>query len=79
MDGNDAHSIAGAPLPEHGTGLVCSVKAVERAVIRAATTSDRAHAVRALIIHPLIDSYAVARRLLDAYQGHFPSSPYLGR
>ncbi|MFF3371610.1 6-phospho-beta-glucosidase [Streptomyces sp. NPDC002680] len=79
VDGNGARPVAGATLPEHGTGLVCSVKAVERAVIRAATTSDRAHAVKALTIHPLIDSYAVAKRLLDAYQGHFPELAYLGR
>ncbi|MER5182423.1 6-phospho-beta-glucosidase [Streptomyces sp. NPDC002896] len=79
VDANGAHPIAGAALPDHGTGLVCSVKAVERAVIRAAATGDRAHAVRALTIHPLIDSYAVARRLLDAYQRHFPELAYLGR
>ncbi|MGW0583303.1 family 4 glycosyl hydrolase, partial [Streptomyces sp. NPDC002920] len=59
-------------------GLVCAVKAVERAVIRAATTADRTDAVKALTIHPLIDSYAVAKRLLDAYQRHFPELAYLG-
>jgi 6-phospho-beta-glucosidase len=78
VDANGAHPIAGAPLPDHGTGLVCSVKAVERAVIHAATTGDRAHAVKALTIHPLIDSYAIAKRLLDAYQRHFPELAYLG-
>ncbi|WP_128376208.1 6-phospho-beta-glucosidase [Streptomyces cavernae] len=78
VDANGAHPIAGAPLPDHATGLVCAVKAVERAVIRAATTGDRADAVRALTIHPLIDSYTVARRLLDAYQRHFPELAYLG-
>ncbi|MFJ8113540.1 6-phospho-beta-glucosidase [Streptomyces sp. NPDC096132] len=78
VDANGAHPIAGAPLPDHGTGLVCSVKAVERAVVRAATTGERAHAVRALTIHPLIDSYAVANRLLDAYRRHFPELAYLG-
>ncbi|GCB52454.1 6-phospho-beta-glucosidase [Streptomyces sp. NL15-2K] len=78
VDANGAHAIAGAPLPDHGKGLVCSVKEVERAVIRAATTGDRAHAVKALTIHPLIDSYAVAIRLLDAYQRHFPELAYLG-
>ena len=78
VDANGAHPIAGSPLPAHGAGLVCSVKAVERAVIQAATTGDRAHAVKALTIHPLIDSYAVAKRLLDAYQRHFPELTYLG-
>ncbi|MFG2469858.1 6-phospho-beta-glucosidase [Streptomyces canus] len=79
VDANGARPIAGAPLPDHGLGLVCAVKAVERAVIHAATTADRAHAVKALTIHPLIDSYTVAKRLLDAYQRHFPELAYLGR
>jgi 6-phospho-beta-glucosidase len=77
VDANGAHPIAGAPLPDHGTGLVSSVKAVERAVIHAATTGERDHAVKALTIHPLIDSYAAAKRLLDAYQRHFPELAYL--
>ncbi|MDT0479231.1 6-phospho-beta-glucosidase [Streptomyces doebereineriae] len=79
VDANGARPIAGAPLPDHGQGLVCAVKAVERAVIHAATTAERAHAVKALTIHPLIDSYTVAKRLLDAYQRHFPELAYLGR
>ena len=79
MDANGARPLAGAPLPDHGTGLVCAVKAVEHAVIHAATTGDRAHAVKALTIHPLIDSYAVAKRLLDAYQRHFAELGYLNR
>jgi 6-phospho-beta-glucosidase len=78
VDANGARPIAGAPLPDHGQGLVCAVKAVERAVIHAATTAERAHAVKALTIHPLIDSYTVAKRLLDAYQRHFPELAYLG-
>ncbi|WP_329343259.1 6-phospho-beta-glucosidase [Streptomyces sp. NBC_01352] len=79
VDANGARPIAGAPLPDHGTGLVCSVKAAERSVIHAAGTGERAQAVKALTIHPLIDSYAVAERLLDAYQRHFPELGYLRR
>lgn len=79
VDASGARPIAGAPLPDHGTGLICSVKAVERAVIHAAATGERDAALRALTIHPLIDSYAVARRLLDAYQQHFPELSYLER
>ncbi|MEU5591591.1 6-phospho-beta-glucosidase [Streptomyces sp. NPDC020298] len=77
VDANGARPITGAPLPDHGQGLVHAVKAAERAVIHAATTTDRAHALRALTIHPLIDSYTVAKRLLDAYQHHFPELAYL--
>ncbi|KOU72273.1 6-phospho-beta-glucosidase [Streptomyces sp. MMG1533] len=79
VDANGARPIAGASLPDHGAGLVCSVKAVERSVVQAAGTGDRARAVKALTIHPLIDSYAVAERLLSAYQRHFPELAYLRR
>jgi 6-phospho-beta-glucosidase len=50
---------------------------VEREVIRAATTASRAAALRALAIHPLVDSVPVAERLLAAYQKHFPELDYL--
>lgn len=65
------------PLPGHALGLVCAVKAVERDVIEAASTGSRAAALRALATHPLVDSVAVAGRLLEAYQGHFPDLGYL--
>jgi 6-phospho-beta-glucosidase len=65
------------PLPDYAAGLVCAVKAVEREVIRAATTASRAAALRALAIHPLVDSVPVAERLLAAYQKHFPELDYL--
>jgi len=65
------------PLPGHALGLVCAVKAVEREVIEAATTGSRAAALRALAIHPLVDSVAVAGRLLETYQSHFPELDYL--
>jgi 6-phospho-beta-glucosidase len=65
------------PLPDHAVGLVCGVKAVERAVIDAATTGSRSAALRALSIHPLVDSVAVARRLLDGYQRELPELSYL--
>jgi 6-phospho-beta-glucosidase len=77
VDANGARPIAGDPLPEHAVGLVTAVKAVERAVIRAATTGERSAAVLALTLHPLIDSHAVARRLLDAYQAKLPELGYL--
>jgi 6-phospho-beta-glucosidase len=65
------------PLPGYAAGLVCAVKAVEREVIEAATTASRAAALRALAIHPLVDSVAVAGRLLDTFQAHFPELDYL--
>jgi 6-phospho-beta-glucosidase len=46
-------------------GLMLQLKAVERAVIQAAVTGSRADALRALALHPLVDSPAVAARVLD--------------
>ncbi|AEW93963.1 MULTISPECIES: family 4 glycosyl hydrolase [Streptomycetaceae] len=52
-----------APPDAHQAGLMLSVKAVERAAIEAAATGSRSHAVRALALHPLVDSAAVAERI----------------
>jgi 6-phospho-beta-glucosidase len=59
------------PLPvaapdEHQAGLMLAVKSVERAAIEAAATGSRRAALRALALHPLVDSPAVASRILDA-------------
>jgi 6-phospho-beta-glucosidase len=77
VDADGARPVAGDPLPDHALGLVTSVKAVERAVLEAATTGSRQAALRALAIHPLVDSVAVARRLLERYEANFPQLAYL--
>lgn len=79
VDANGAHPITADPLPGHATGLVSSVKSVERDVIQAATTGDRTAALRAFALHPLVDSVAVARRLLDGYLDRVPGLDYLRR
>ncbi|GIH20171.1 6-phospho-beta-glucosidase [Rugosimonospora africana] len=65
------------PLPDHAAALVCSVKASERAVLDAAEHGSRASALRALATHPLVDSVAVAGRLLEVYRQRFPELAYL--
>ncbi|MFE9792499.1 6-phospho-beta-glucosidase [Streptomyces goshikiensis] len=77
VDANGAHPVGVAPLPLHAVGLVTSVKAVERAVLAAAASGSRADAVKAFALHPLVDSVAVARRLLDAYAADHPGLAYL--
>jgi 6-phospho-beta-glucosidase len=77
VDGRGAHPLPVDPLPEHAAGLVCAVKAVERAAIDAAVTGSRAAALKAIALHPLVDSVTVARRLLDAYVRHHPHLAYL--
>ncbi|MFF3000837.1 6-phospho-beta-glucosidase [Streptomyces sp. NPDC057950] len=78
VDANGAHPVSVAPLPGHATGLVCSVKAVEREVLSAAESGSRTTAVKAFALHPLVDSVNVARRLVDGYTSVHPGLAYLG-
>lgn len=77
VDANGAHPVAVAPLPDHATGLVCSVKAVEREVLAAAESGSRSTAVKAFALHPLVDSVNVARRLVEGYTSVHPGLAYL--
>jgi 6-phospho-beta-glucosidase len=77
VDANGAHPVAINELPKHAMGLVTSVKAVDQAVIEAAVSGSRRAAVKALAIHPLVDSVAVAQRILDAYLQRMPELRYL--
>ncbi|MEV0116717.1 6-phospho-beta-glucosidase [Streptomyces sp. NPDC050844] len=77
VDANGAHPMAVDPLPLHATGLVCAVKAVEREVLAAASSGSRTTAVKAFALHPLVDSVAVARRLVEGYRGVHPGLAYL--
>ncbi|MFI1183917.1 6-phospho-beta-glucosidase [Streptomyces sp. NPDC020799] len=54
-----------APLSDDQLGLMLQLKAVERAAIDAAVRHDRTAALRALVLHPLVDSPAAAARILD--------------
>ncbi|MEU7278178.1 6-phospho-beta-glucosidase [Streptomyces sp. NPDC045431] len=79
VDANGAHPVAVAPLPYHAVGLVTAVKAVEREVLAAAESGSREAAVKAFALHPLVDSVAVARRLLDAYVAEHTGLAYLAK
>lgn len=77
VDANGAHPVSAAPLPDHATGLVCAVKAVEREVLAAAESGSRTTAVKAFALHPLVDSVTVARRLVEGYTAVHPGLAYL--
>ncbi|MEV5356307.1 6-phospho-beta-glucosidase [Streptomyces sp. NPDC052693] len=78
VDAGGAHPVTVDPLPDHATGLVCAVKAVEREVLAAAESGSRATAVKAFALHPLVDSVNVARRLVEGYTQVHPGLAYLG-
>lgn len=53
------------PLPLQVRGLVQAVKAYEQLTIEAAVTGNRGTALMALLSHPLVPSYKVAKALLE--------------
>ncbi len=72
VDGEGVHPHPAAPFDAHQLGLVSALRAVEDAVLEAATTGSRSAALRALVVHPLVDSARVAEQLLDGYErAHF--------
>lgn len=72
VDASGARPLAVDPLAPHQLALVHAVKAVEREVLHAVRTGSRTAALRAFATHPLVDSVAVAQRLLDGYLQAFP-------
>lgn len=69
---NGAHPLAAGELEPSAAALVASVKAAERATIEAATSGSRAAAVKALAIHPLVNSVRTAERILERQLGALP-------
>ncbi|MFE2754941.1 6-phospho-beta-glucosidase [Actinosynnema sp. NPDC059335] len=73
VDAAGARPLPVSPLPDHAAGLVTSVKAVDRLVME----GTRAAALKAFALHPLVDSVATARSLLDTYVRRHPELAYL--
>ncbi len=65
IDSQGAHPLAVEPLEPEIGGLVQQVKAYERLTVRAATSGDRAAALKALVVNPLVADYPVAAPLLE--------------
>lgn len=61
-----ARSLGTAPLPAEVRGLVQAVKAYEELAVVAGAEGDRPRALQALLAHPLVPSFRVARGLLEA-------------
>jgi 6-phospho-beta-glucosidase len=66
IDRDGAHVYPLSPLAPEIRGLVQAVKAYEDLAVLAAIHGDRATAEKALLAHPLVGRYSVARPLLDA-------------
>ena len=66
-DEHGAHPIAQGPMPEGASALVGQVKLYERLAVSAAVEGSYDTALDALLAHPLVASYPVAKTLLDGY------------
>lgn len=77
VDARGATPLPTDPLPEYARGLMVMIKQVEQDIITATTCHSRRHALRAFADHPLVDSFAVATSLLDAYQRQHAALSYL--
>lgn len=72
VDGRGAHPLPSPPLEPHQQGIVTSVKDVERTTIEAAVAGSMPLAVRALGLHPLVDSVTRARAILESQAQQLP-------
>ncbi|MGW4471368.1 6-phospho-beta-glucosidase [Nonomuraea sp. NPDC004354] len=72
VTGAGIRPLATRPLPGRFLGLVQQVKAVEQTAIAAALSGSARLAVAAFALHPLVDSVATARALLDGYRARIP-------
>ncbi|MFI8848693.1 6-phospho-beta-glucosidase [Streptomyces sp. NPDC053499] len=69
VDAGGARPLAAGPVAPDQLGLMLQLKAVERSTIEAAVDHSPRAALRALALHPLVDSVHAADRVLRAAQG----------
>ncbi len=72
VDAHGPRPLSAMPLAPYAQGLVTTVKDVERTTIEAARSGSRRLAVRALALHPLVDSVNVADRILTTQLERLP-------
>lgn len=72
VDEHGAHPIAQGRMPEAASTLVAQVKLYERLTVTAAVEGSYDAALGALLAHPLVGSFPVARAILDGYVEGLP-------
>ncbi|HMS36438.1 MAG TPA: 6-phospho-beta-glucosidase [Arachnia sp.] len=73
VDGEGVHPLPIAPLTLAQLGMMARLRASEKAIADAAATRSRAKAWEGFTLHPLVDSPALGRALLDGYIAAHPS------
>jgi len=79
VDADGPHPLPTLSLAGHQLGLVQQVKAVEQMTIEAARGRSASLALKALALHPLVDSVSTARVLLKGYRHRHPDLAQLLR
>jgi 6-phospho-beta-glucosidase len=76
IDATGATPQEAEPLPAEIRGLVQMVKAFEELTVEAGVEGDRRKALQALLVHPLVSSFQIAKSLLEAlleaHRGNLP-------
>lgn len=67
VDGSGAKPMKFRNLPESNLLLIQTIKRYERLTVEAVKQKSKALAVEALTIHPLVNSYSLAKDLVEAY------------
>jgi 6-phospho-beta-glucosidase len=67
VDEHGASPLAQGRLSDTAMALIEPIKVYERLTVRAAIEGSYAAALRALIVHPLVGSYPIAKAILDDY------------
>lgn len=68
VDQDGVHPLPTAPMPPSIRGLVQAVKAYEELTVKAAAEGDARAALQALLAHPLVPSFSVAKGLWAAIE-----------
>ena len=64
---NGIHPVLIKEVPEHCYLLMRIIKMYEKLTVEAVNTRSRKVAIQALMLHPLINSYSLAKQLVDKY------------
>ncbi len=67
IDKNGAHPIKVGTIPEMQMNLIRTLKFYERSVVKAILNKDKDQAIIGLMAHPLVNSYSIAKQLVDNY------------
>lgn len=60
--------VSSGEIPEDCMVLIRTIKHYEKMAVRAIESGSKEDAVRALMLHPLVNSYSLAKRLVEAYK-----------